>query len=442
MKTPSLATSVLLLASLLSPVHGAAVKDREGAVREDKAAWGNDARWAYNDLQRGFDEAKHSGKPLLVVLRCVPCLSCAGIDASVLTEPQLAPLLDKFVCVRVINANAIDLSLFQFDYDLSFSTLFFNGDGTLYGRFGSWTHQKDQHDKSTAGFKRSLEATLALHGGYPANKAALAGKQAPLSQYKTPVDIPTLQGKYRLQLDWNGKVVPSCVHCHQVGDALRAVARNKKEPMPGELIFPMPPPDSIGLKLAPDAAARVVSVTENSAAARSGFQPGDDILSLAQQPLISSADLSWVLHRAPDTGTLNAVVKRGTQEKSLTLTLPSGWRSKSDISGRVGTWGLRGMASGGLVLEDLADDTRAARNLSKDTLALRVKFVGQYGNHAAAKKAGFEKDDIIVEIAGLTERLSEGEYIGRMLQGHSIGENVKATVLRGDKRLELTMPMQ
>ena len=62
--------------------------------------------------------------------------------------------------------------------------------------------------------------------------------------------------------------------------------------------------------------------------------------------------------------------------------------------------------------------------------------------HAAAKKAGFEKDDIIVEIAGLTERLSEGEYIGRMLQGHSIGENVKATVLRGDKRLELTMPMQ
>ena len=52
-----------------------AVKDREGAVRQDKATMENDARWAYNDVQRGFAEAKRTGKPLLVVLRCVPCLS-------------------------------------------------------------------------------------------------------------------------------------------------------------------------------------------------------------------------------------------------------------------------------------------------------------------------------------------------------------------------------
>ena len=142
-------------------------------MRQDKAAMENDARWAYNDVQRGFAEAKRTGKPLLVVLRCVPCLSCAGIDGAVLAEPALVPLLDQFVCARVINANALDLSLFQFDYDLSLSALFFNSDGTVYGRFGSWTHQKDQHDKSTAGFKRSLETALEIHRGYPANKAAL-----------------------------------------------------------------------------------------------------------------------------------------------------------------------------------------------------------------------------------------------------------------------------
>jgi hypothetical protein len=39
--------------------------------------------------------------------------------------------------VRVINANSLDLAKFQFDYDLSFSTIFFNADGTVYGRFGS-----------------------------------------------------------------------------------------------------------------------------------------------------------------------------------------------------------------------------------------------------------------------------------------------------------------
>src|SRR3954468_23201661 len=169
----SLATALLLSISL--SLRADTVKDREGAVRGDRAAMENDSRWIYNDWQRGFDRAKATGKPLLVVLRCVPCLACAGIDASVLTEPDLQPLLDQFVCVRVINANALDLSLFQFDYDLSFSTIIFNADHTIYGRFGSWQHQRDAMDDSTAGYKSALEAALAIHRGYPANKDSLAG---------------------------------------------------------------------------------------------------------------------------------------------------------------------------------------------------------------------------------------------------------------------------
>lgn len=70
----------------------------------------------------------------------------------------------------------------------------------------------------------------------------LAGKQGAPSPYQTPVNIPTLDSKYRLELDWQGKVVPSCVHCHLIGDALRIVHRNKNEAMPTDLIYPMPPP--------------------------------------------------------------------------------------------------------------------------------------------------------------------------------------------------------
>src|SRR5438105_2561035 len=221
------------------------VKDREGAVRGDRAAMEKDTRWIYNDFQKGFAEAKRTGKPLLVVLRCVPCLACAGIDAAVsLQDTGLAPLLDQFVCVRVINANALDLSLFQFDYDLSFSTLFFNGDGIVYGRYGSWTHQKNAQDKTTAGYKRALEATLAIHEGYPANKAALAGKQGGDIPFKTPLDIPGLAGRYKVELDWKGKVVPSCVHCHQIGEAFRATFRDQKKAMPLESIYPWPSPET------------------------------------------------------------------------------------------------------------------------------------------------------------------------------------------------------
>ncbi len=427
----------------LSTAYAEAVKDREGAVRQDRAALEKDERWVYNEVQRGFSEARRTGKPLLVVLRCVPCVACAGIDAQVLLQnSEITPLLDQFVCVRVINANALDLALFQFDFDLSFSTLFFNGDGTVYGRYGSWSHQKDAQDTTTAGFRRALEATLVLHQGYPGNRASLAGKQGVPTAYKTPVEIPELSGKYSLDLNWNGKVVPSCVHCHQIGDALRLSYRNKKQPIPADLIWPTPAPETIGLVLAEDQVARVTSTLAGSPAAQAGLQSGDEIVTLAGQPLVSIADVSWILHRAPESGSLAMGVRRGTGTKALDLTLPAGWRSHSDISRRVGTWGMRGMASGGMVLEDLTDAERDQRGLGTGDLALRVKYVGEYGKHAAAKKAGFQKDDVIVELDGAKGRVGEGEMIGRLLQQHVPDEQVKASVLRGQQRIELTLPMQ
>lgn len=418
------------------------VKDREGAVREDKAAMEDDPRWIYNDYRKGFEEAKRTGKPLLVVLRCVPCLSCAGIDAGVLTEPGLVPLLDQFVCVRLINANAIDLRMFQFDYDLSFSTLFFNADGTLYGRYGSWRHQKDAHDKTTEGYKLALEGALALHEAYPANKAALLGKQGGPTPYRSPLELPGILGKYSEELNWSGKVVQSCVHCHQIGDAFRLSYRDKKQPIPNRWIYAWPTPEIIGLGLAADQAAHVQSVLPESIAAQAGILAGDDIISLDGQSLISIADVSWALHRAPESGSLTAVVKRAGAVRSVTLQLPANWRTKADISRRVGTWPMRGMATGGLVLEDLDDTERSKRGLDRDGMALWVKGVGQYGKHGAAKRAGFEKEDVIVQIDGLTARLTEGELIGRLLQTRQAGEQVKTRVLRGSDRIELTLPMQ
>ena len=286
MKTPR---PLLTLAFLLFAIttFGATVTNREAAVRADRVMMEKDARWIYNDIARGLTEAKWKGRPLLVVLRCVPCLSCAGIDASVLSEPALAPLLDKFVCVRVINANALDLSLFQFDYDLSFSTLFMNGDGTIYGRYGSWTQQKNPADKTTAGYKAALEGALAIHRQYPDNKAALAGKQGVPVPFQSPVEIPELAAKYKRDLDWEGKVIQSCVHCHQIGDAMRSFHREQKKPLPMELIYPMPAPETIGLTLAADQRATIAAVAPGSIAEKAGLRAGDEFVSLADQPLVS-----------------------------------------------------------------------------------------------------------------------------------------------------------
>ena len=431
-----------LLALLAANCSAETVKDREGAVRGDKAAMENDPRWNYNDLDAGFRLAKTTGKPLLVVLRCVPCMSCAGMDAGVLQDESLKALLDQFVCVRVINANALDLTRFQFDYDLSLSGIVFNGDGTVYGRFGSWTHQKDPLNKSVSSFQKALQAALDVHKGYPANKAALAGKQPVATPFRTPVEFPSLATKYGSKLDWEGKVVQSCVHCHMIGDALRAHHRTEGRPMPLELVYPHPTPDVLGLKLAADEIAKVEEVAPESIAAKAGLKPGDEIVAMEGQPLISTADFSHVMHRAPAAGSLKAAVKRGGGTEELTLVLPGGWRVQTDISKRVGTWPMRAMAFGGMHMVDLTDEERAAKGLNKEQLALHIDHVGQYGPHAMAKKAGFQKGDILVHVDDLESRMTEGQLIGHLLVSHQPGEKIPATVIRGGKKVQLEMPQQ
>jgi hypothetical protein len=49
---------------------------------------------------------------------------------------------------------------------------------------------------------------------------------------------------------------------------------------------------------------------------------------------------------------------------------------------------------------------------------------------------------VIVELAGVTTRTSEGAMIGRLLTERRIGESVDVVVLRGKDRVSLRLPMQ
>lgn len=100
------------------------------------------------------------------------------------------------------------------------------------------------------------------------------------------------------------------------------------------------------------------------------------------------------------------------------------------------------MAFGGLVLEDLSDDERTRRGIGLDACALLVKHVGLYGTHAAAKRAGFQKDDIIVAIDDRAARITESELIGHLLQSRFPGEKARVVVVRGDRKIELALPIQ
>lgn len=423
---------------------GETVKDREGSVRTDKAKMEKSSRWVYNDLPSGFAEAKRTGKPLMVVLRCVPCLACMGMDTSVLLEnARLSPLMDQFVRVRLINANSLDLRKFQFDYDLSFSVLFFNGDGVLYGRFGSWEHQRNPKDKATDSFESSLRGALDLHQGYPKNSSLLRGKQGKPSKYRTPIDMPGLKGKFRDDLNWNGQVVKSCVHCHQIGDSFRLEQRDRGRTLTQNLVYPYPAPETIGMELDTTYPLRLKAVASGSPVHQAGLRSGDIVLVVDGQAVITAADLSWVLHHFSDNGgPLELVARRGVRTAVVQVEILSSWRLKTDVSKRVGTWPMRAMAFGGIKFIDLTDPERRKLRLREDVLALKAEHVGQYNKHAAAKRVGWKKGDVLLQVEGIRSRLSESELMGLLLQKHAPGKKLTTRILRGGKEMNLPLPVQ
>lgn len=405
--------------------------DREAKVRADKAKLEAAGYWIYNDLPKAFAEAKTTGKPILVVLRCIPCEECVKLDDELIDDDaRMKPLLEQFVRVRVVSTNGLDLSTFQYDTDQSFAVFLLNADGTVYGRFGTRSHRTNWlDDVSIDGLSKAMKAALGLHKGYPKNNAALAQKRGPAPEFARPELIPTFAGKYTASLNYAGKVVPSCIHCHMIGDAQRDLALQRKKGLPESLLFPYPHPKSLGLILDPKECASVLRAEPGSDAAKAGLRAGDIIQTFAGQPMLSIADVQWVLQNTPAEGAeVKLVVVRAGKTVPLTLSLPSGWRRRDDLSWRASTWGLRRAALGGLKLDP-----------NPGGKGLLVANVGQYAPHDRAKKAGMLKGDVVVSVDGRTDFTRETDVIAYCLQEKKADEPLVLGVQRGGQALTITV---
>ena len=166
-------------------------------------------------------------------------MACKDFDGQIVRhDPQIKNLMNQFVCVRIVQANGMDLSLFQFDLDLTFAVFLMNADKTIYGRFGSRSDRHDDiRDISIDGFRKALAAALEIHRAYPANKASLSGKCGSAPRFTVPEAYPSLR-QYVPTLDYDGSVAKSCMHCHVVGAAEKKVFRTADKPIPDEVLYP------------------------------------------------------------------------------------------------------------------------------------------------------------------------------------------------------------
>ena len=74
--------------------------------------------------------------------------------------------------------------------------------------------------------------------------------------------------------------------------------------------------------------ATVTDVDRHSAAEKAGLKVGDRILRFGGQPVVSWADVQWVLYSAVDSDPLKVEVDRGGERIEATLVLPPGWRTR------------------------------------------------------------------------------------------------------------------
>jgi hypothetical protein len=426
-------SSISLLAVLgfllLFPPVSRAVSPLGEALKDIEVA----PHWIYDDWEAALAQARSSGKPLLVVLRCVPCPPGRNLDSKVMRpDEELETIEKKFVCVRLIQTNNLDLNLFQYDYDMSWAAMFLGPDLAVYGRYGTRNASGPESDAhlSVDGFRKAAERALKLHHAYPKNQAQLGAKTGRLAEYRRPQEIPGLEDRPA-----KATARQNCIHCHMVREyALRAKWEEGRLSESDLWVYPMP--ERVGLTMDIDDGLRVKSVAKGSPASEAGIVAGDELVSLGGQPLISTADIQWVLHNAPGDVQLSATLLRGERELEKTISLTGDWK-KSDIAWRASSWyGLRQ----GVKFDPLPAEEKRRRGIQPDQLALAVK--GLFGKGGPkVKEAGVQMNDVIVAVDGKTESMTESEFLAYLRLNHGPQDSVRLTILRGDSRRDLTVPM-
>jgi len=334
--------------------------------------------------------------------------------------------------VRLVRANSLDISLLQFDFDLTFAVFFLNADRTIYGRYGSRSSfTAAERDVSLKSLQLAMEAALRLHAQYPANAKSLAGKSGQKPPFATVEQSRWFQASDRIA------TTQSCMHCHHIGNARHMSFVEQGKPLPDEELFAWPMPDAIGLHLDPRTVATIQAVHADSPAQRNGLRAGDQILELAGQPIISIADVQWVLHQSPGPAKIDALIQRDGQRIETKLELPPRWRRSTDLAWRPTTMLLRDVVLGSLKLQDCSNDERRELGLGVEELALKVQYV--VWETTPAGRAGIKRKDVIVNFAGATNRMSESELLRRLLQNELKHNAVDLTVLRAGQRLSLKL---
>lgn len=325
--------------------------------------------------------------------------------------------------MRVIKANGLDLNLFQFDYDQTWCVVFLNADRTIYGRYGTRAGGRNQADThiSVSGFKKAVQRALDTHRGYPANKEQLAALTGPKADFATPERIPTVQTN-------------DCIHCHQVHDSLLRHKWEQKKLTAADL-FVYPLPEQIGLKMDADDCLVVKRVSDGSPAAKASLRSGDRIVRINGTPLLSQADIQWLLHRSPSNTRIAMTYERDGRIAQTTVSLAGSWKL-ADLSWRESSWRALRHA---VRFVPLSADKKRHSNIAADSMAFEIK--NMYGPRPEPlRRAGVKIGDVVIGIGDRTDLVTETQFLVYLRLNYGPGQKIPLTIIRAGKKMTMDAP--
>ena len=387
--------------------------------------------WVYNDIKQATAAAKQRSQPLFVTFRCVPCKACAAFDADVVSgnERICALARDRFVAVRQVEMKGVDLSLFQFDYDLNWAALFLNPDGTVYARYGTQSSEGPDAYNSVDGLLQTMNRVLELHDQYPGNLDELKGKRGEAKPVTSVLELPGLRNRERYAEQTTRL---NCVHCHNVHDAEHQQALDRGQ-YSARMMWKYPLPENIGLKIDRRSGIQIQDVTPGSGAAKAGIQANDEIVRMNGQWIASIADMQWVLHHlSGDEAQVHIETRRAGV---FTVKLAPDWK-RIDFSWRASMWNAPPRFQAWA--PELADVDRQKLGIPDTDKALEVRWINRPS--AGGQRAyddGLREHDVIIAVGGKPLRLNTRQFNVYLKEHFKVGEVLPLTVLRKGDRAEL-----
>jgi hypothetical protein len=330
----------------------------------------------------------------------------------------------------------VDLSLYKFEYDLTFAALLMNADGTIYHRYGGRDEIAATARLSMTSLMGLMKETLEDHADY--QKSPKPPKLEPKLSIE---DLPPIAKE--IEKRKAEKKQPECFHCHMVNDALREIAQEKGA-WKRDDIWLWPPPDRIGLKLDRDDPMLLRAVIPSSPVEAAGLEAGDRLIRLGGERVRSHADIQWVLENASrDSTSIPVEYKRGSDApKSVKVDVAKGWKAGTPLalSWRPAMWSLKPQP--GFGGERLDREELEKLGLEPGAFAMKIGYLVDWEEAGrVAKKAGLRKGDIVLSAAGEKNFASERHFQSWFRLTQKPGAAVALELLRDGKRMNVELPL-